>query len=137
MPTTRSVLYALQLTAKPAIMEPVYLVEIQVPKSYAGSIYSCLNHKRGRVISEEENPATSMCVMKGYLPVAESFGFNGFIREQTSGQAFPQLVFDHWEVVPGDPFDPTTKAGQFVRQTRIRKGLSPDIPSLDKFLDKL
>lgn len=75
--------------------------------------------------------------MKGYLPVAESFGFNAFVRSQTSGQAFPQMVFDHWEQVPGDPLDPTTKAGQFVKQTRIRKGLPPDVPSLDKYLDKL
>jgi len=30
IPTTRRVLYASQLTAQPSIMEPVYLVEIQV-----------------------------------------------------------------------------------------------------------
>lgn len=30
IPTTRRVLYACQLTANPTLMEPVYLVEIQV-----------------------------------------------------------------------------------------------------------
>lgn len=30
IPTARRVLYAAQLTAKPRLMEPVYLVEIQV-----------------------------------------------------------------------------------------------------------
>jgi len=32
IPTTRRVLYACMLTAAPRILEPIYLVEIQVPK---------------------------------------------------------------------------------------------------------
>jgi elongation factor 2 len=67
----------------------------------------------------------------------ESFGFCAYIREHTSGQAFPQMVFDHWEVVPGSPFDTNTPAGKIVRDVRKRKGLSETIPSLDTYLDKL
>ena len=37
--------------------------------------------------------------LKAYLPVVESFGFTGTLRAATSGQAFPQCVFDHWEVM--------------------------------------
>lgn len=33
IPTARRVLYASQLTAEPRLMEPIYLVEIQVPTS--------------------------------------------------------------------------------------------------------
>ena len=42
-----------------------------------------------------------MFTVKAYLPVMESFGFNGDLRGQTSGQAFPQSVFDHWETMSG------------------------------------
>ena len=42
-----------------------------------------------------------MFTVKAYLPVAESFGFNGELRSHTAGQAFPQSVFDHWEVMNG------------------------------------
>jgi len=42
-----------------------------------------------------------MFTVKAYLPVMESFGFNGELRAATSGQAFPQSVFDHWEVMNG------------------------------------
>jgi hypothetical protein len=42
-----------------------------------------------------------MFTVKAYLPVMESFGFNGDLRSQTAGQAFPQSVFDHWELMPG------------------------------------
>ena len=37
--------------------------------------------------------------LKAYLPVIESFGFTSTLRAATSGQAFPQAVFDHWEVM--------------------------------------
>jgi elongation factor 2 len=42
-----------------------------------------------------------MFTVKAYLPVAESFGFNGELRSHTAGQAFPQCVFDHWEIMNG------------------------------------
>jgi elongation factor 2 len=42
-----------------------------------------------------------MFTVKAYLPVNESFGFNSDLRSQTAGQAFPQCVFDHWEIMNG------------------------------------
>jgi translation elongation factor EF-G len=43
--------------------------------------------------------------VKAYLPVAESFGFTADLRSATSGQASPQCVFDHLQVIPGDPLE--------------------------------
>ena len=37
--------------------------------------------------------------LKAYLPVIEAFGFTSTLRAATSGQAFPQAVFDHWETM--------------------------------------
>ena len=136
IPCSRKAMFAALLTAQPAIMEPMYLVEIQVPDTHVGTIYSCLSYKRGRIISEERSIG-NLNILKGYLPVMESFGFCAYIREHTSGQAFPQMVFDHWEVVPGSPFDPTTPAGKIVKDVRKRKGLSETIPPLENYLDKL
>src|ERR1700729_160336 len=76
-------------------------VEIQCPENAIGGIYSCLNKRRGQVFSEEQRPGTPMFTVKAYLPVMESFGFNGDLRSQTAGQAFPQSVFDHWETMNG------------------------------------
>ena len=36
-------------------------------------------------------------------------GFTGDLRSSTGGQAFPQCVFDHWAVLPGDPWELTSK----------------------------
>jgi elongation factor 2 len=75
--------------------------------------------------------------MKAYLPVGESFGFTQALRAATSGRAFPQCVFDHWEQMSGSPLEAGSKALEIVETIRKRKGLKPGIPGLDNFVDKL
>jgi len=137
IPTARRVLYACCLTAEPRFLEPVYLVEIQCPEAAVGGIYGVLNRKRGHVFEESNVPGTPMFQVKAYLPVNESFGFTAALRSATGGQAFPQCVFDHWQVMGGDPQDPSTKAHEVMVETRKRKGLKEGIPPLDNFFDKL
>ena len=134
IPTCRRVLYAAQLTAQPRLQEPVFLVEIQVPESAVGGIYGVLNRRRGHVTEETTKPGTPMMNVKAYLPVQESFGFTADLRSHTGGQAFPQCVFDHWQVMQGDPFEAGSKALQLVQGIRKRKGLKIDIPALDNYL---
>lgn len=137
LPAARSVIYACQLLSEPALFEPVYLVEIQCPDRAMGGIYGVLNRRRGHVFFEEQRPGTPMFNIKAYLPVNESFGFTADLRSHTGGQAFPQCVFDHWQLMQGDPLDPTSKTGQIVCTTRKRKGLAEQVPPLDRYLDKL
>lgn len=137
IPTMRRATYASMLLAQPAIQEPVFLCEIQCPENAIGGIYSVLNKKRGQVVSEEQRPGTPLFTIKAYLPVNESFGFSGELRQSTGGQAFPQLVFDHWQAMGGDPTDPTSKPGAIVRAKRERAGLKPDVPGYEEYYDKL
>ncbi|EIW78991.1 eukaryotic translation elongation factor 2 [Coniophora puteana RWD-64-598 SS2] len=137
IPACRRVTYAACLLADPGLQEPVFLVEIQCPENAIGGIYSVLNRRRGQVFSEEQRPGTPMFTVKAYLPVMESFGFNGDLRSQTAGQAFPQSVFDHWEIMNGSPLDKGSKLEGIVKDIRTRKGLKPDIPPLDTYYDKL
>ncbi|KAK2711843.1 translation elongation factor 2 isoform X2 [Artemia franciscana] len=137
IPTARRCLYACQLTACPRLMEPVYLCEIQCPENAVGGIYGVLNRRRGHVIEENQIAGTPMFVVKAYLPVNESFGFTADLRSNTGGQAFPQCVFDHWQILPGDPLEPGSKPATVVFDTRKRKGLKEGVPALDQYLDKL
>jgi len=137
IPTARRALYACQLTAEPRLMEPVYLCEIQCPENAVGGIYGVLNRRRGHVFEEAQTPGTPMFVVKAYLPVNESFGFTADLRSNTGGQAFPQCVFDHWQVMPGDPMEPSTKPFQIVTDTKKRKGLKEAMPDLANYLDKM
>merc|ERR1712119_18102 len=137
IPTARRVLYACALTAEPRLMEPVYLVEIQCPENAVGGIYGVLNRRRGHVFEEAQTPGTPMFHVKAYLPVNESFGFTADLRSNTGGQAFPQCVFDHWQVMQGDPLDGVSKAYQICQDTKKRKGLKEGLPDLGNYLDKL
>ncbi|KAK2612712.1 translation elongation factor 2 [Conoideocrella luteorostrata] len=139
MAPTRRVMFASMLMADPALLEPIYLVEIQVPEQALGGVYSTLSQKRGHVFSEEQRPGTPLFTIKAYLPVLESFGFNGDLRAATSGQAFPQSVFDHWQVLPGgSPLDPTTKVGTIVTELRKKKGMDKhEVPGVENYYDKL
>lgn len=137
IPTARRCMYAAQLTAVPRLMEPIYLVEIQAPENALGGIYSIMNQKRGMVIEEAQRPGTPMYNVKAHLPVIESFGFTGALRAATSGQAFPQCVFDHWEIVTADPLSAGSMAHTIITDIRKRKGVKPDIQPLGEYEDKL
>jgi len=137
IPTARRCFYASVLSASPCLLEPVYQCEIQGPESSLGGIYSTLNKRRGIIFSECQISGTPQYMVKAYLPVNESFNFTSELRAQTGGQAFPQCVFDHWQMFPGNPLDYSTKPGITVKDTRKRKGLSEDVPLIEKFLDKL
>jgi elongation factor 2 len=137
IPTCRRAIYAAEITAQPRLMEPVYLVEIQCPERAVGGIYGVLNRRRGHVIAEEPRAGTPIYNVKAYLPVNESFGFTADLRANTAGQAFPQCVFDHWQMMSTDPFEKGSKSYDIVMHARKRKGLKEVLPDLNDYEDKL
>ncbi|KAG0223240.1 Elongation factor 2 [Mortierella sp. GBA43] len=136
IPACRSAIYASAYVADPGLLEPFYLAEVTCPEQVMSGIYSVLNKRRGRVIGQRNRPGTPLYVIKAHMPVSESFGFMTELRQETSGQAFPQLAFDHWELMPGvSNRDP--KLIEKILSIRRRKGLKDEIPPLDRFMDRL
>ncbi|CAM6121833.1 unnamed protein product [Calypogeia fissa] len=146
IPTSRRVAYSAFLMATPRLMEPVYYVEIQTPADCMSAIYAVLSRRRGHVTADVPKPGTPAYIVKAFLPVIESFGFETDLRYHTQGQAFCMCVFDHWSIVPGDPLDKSVVlrplepapvqhlAREFMVKTRRRKGMSEDV-SINKFFD--
>uniref|UniRef100_A0A9J7WZB3 Elongation factor EFG domain-containing protein n=2 Tax=Cyprinus carpio TaxID=7962 RepID=A0A9J7WZB3_CYPCA len=115
IPTAGRVLYACQLTAEPRLLEPVYLVEIQCPESVVGGIYGILNKKCGLVFEESQVMGTSVFVVKAYLPVSQ------LTFAPTHWPGFPTVcVFDHWQILPGDPTEANSKPAQIVADTKAQ-----------------
>ncbi|KAK6163347.1 hypothetical protein DH2020_000211 [Rehmannia glutinosa] len=147
IPTARRVAYSAFLMASPRLMEPVYYVEIQTPIDCVSAIYTVLSRRRGHVTADVPQPGTPAYIVKAFLPVIESFGFETDLRYHTQGQAFCLSVFDHWAIVPGDPLDKSIVlrplepapiqhlAREFMVKTRRRKGMSEDV-SINKFFDE-
>merc|ERR1719420_1615032 len=138
MPPTRRCVFACELTASPSLQEPIFLVDITAPTDAQGGIYNCMNQRRGIIFHEEQRAGTNLMQMRAHLPVAESFGFTGALRQATSGQAFPQCSFSHWESMQGgDPMTEGTKMNLLCLAIRKRKGKKEEIPPLGEYLDKL
>ena len=136
MPTARRVYYASEITANPRYQEPIYLCNIAAPSDVMSGIYQCFSQRRGVVFSEETVQGTPLLEVKAYLPVSESFGFTAHLRSLTSGQAFPQSSFSHWEIINQDPFDVKSKAYEITMNIRKRKGLKLELPVLNDYIDK-
>lgn len=127
-------------------MEPVHFVEIQAPADCVAAVYAVLQRRRGHVTQDIPKPGSPLYTVKAYIPVIDSCGFETDLRTHTEGQAFCQQIFDHWQIVPGDPLDTnivlkplepssaTHLARDFMVKTRRRKGLSEDV-SINKYFD--
>jgi len=137
MPAARRVFFASELTAGPCLQEPIFLVDITCPVDAQGGVYNCMSQRRGVVVHEEQREGTNLMHMKAHLPVAESFGFTGVLRQATSGQAFPQCAFSHWEPILGDPYSAGSKLNELVLGIRQRKNTKVELPALGEYLDKL
>merc|ERR1711920_1122943 len=94
------------------------------------------NMRRGCVFEENPREGTPLVQSRSYLPVSESFGFVAALRQATSGQAFPQCVFSHWDSMPGDCME-AGKMQELALAVRKRKNIKVEIPALGDYLDKL
>ena len=137
IPTARRVYYASEITAKPRYQEPIYLCNISTPQDVMSGVYQCFSQRRGVVFNEESVQGTPLLEVKAYLPVSESFGFTAHLRSLTSGQAFPQSSFSHWDIINQDPFDVKSKAYEITMAIRKRKGLKQELPILSDYIDKV
>jgi elongation factor 2 len=116
------------LTADPALLEPIYKMVVSVPTQLMGECAMILTRRRGKILTSEQKGALTIIV--GNIPVAETFGMATEMRSKTSGNAFWQCAFSHWEKTP------EKVALGIIKQIRKRKGLPSEIPSPDKFIDE-
>jgi len=137
MPPTKRAMYACQIKSEPCLLEPMFIADITVPSQALAGVYSTLNQRRGIVEGKEDRPGTPLCKIKAFLPVLESFGFTGLLRANTGGQAFPQLIFSHWQEVNGCPYDEGSQAQKIVLDVRKRKGMKIELPKFNDYYDKL
>jgi len=128
MPAVRRAIFGSFLTAKPVLLEPVYKIGISVPIQWMGECSNIITRKRGRILASEQKDGLTM--ITGYIPVAETFGLSAEMRSATSGQAFWQCTFSHWEKTP------EKSAVEVIKQIRGRRGLPSEIPKPDKFIEE-
>jgi len=137
MPPMKRATCAAIMKSAPCLLEPMYVCDITVPQSAISGVYSTLNARRGIVEGKEDRAGTPLSIVKAFLPVLESFGFTSVLRQNTGGQAFPQMVFSHWSLLSGDPWESDSQANTIALSVRKRKGLKSEMPDFNDFHDKL
>jgi elongation factor 2 len=118
-------IFASFLTAKPVLLEPIYATTISVSEEVAGECSRILTTYRGKIKNFEQKGL--LTVIKGFIPVAETFDFSKKLRSATSGRVIWQSLFSHWEKLP------QKYVNQTIADLRKQKGLSEDIPKPNKF----
>jgi elongation factor G len=84
--------------AAPILLEPVMLVEVTTSEEFYGDVIGDLNRRRGTILGMESRGA--MVVVRGYVPLAEMFGYVNDLRSMTSGRANYSMEFAHYDPVP-------------------------------------
>jgi elongation factor 2 len=74
IPVARQSLYGCELLAAPRLQEPIFLVEITCPNDVVGTVYNVIAMRRGNIEEETMMPGAPITIIKGFLPVSESFG---------------------------------------------------------------
>ncbi|MEO6457609.1 MAG: elongation factor G [Chloroflexia bacterium] len=83
---------------KMVILEPIMRIEIVAPEQFMGDVIGDLNSRRGHVEGTESK--SGGVTVRGYVPLANLFGYTTDLRSMTQGRASSSFEFDHYQEVP-------------------------------------
>ena len=85
--------------ANPVLLEPVMKVEITTPEEFMGDVIGDLNSRRGRIYAIEDLMGGTKLV-KGFVPLANMFGYTSDLRSMSKGRAASTMELAQYEEVP-------------------------------------
>jgi elongation factor G len=94
--------------AKPALLEPIMVVEIRVPDRYMGEVNRDLNGRRGRVLGMDTDGGDQ--IITAHVPQAELFSYATELRSLAHGRGSFTARLDHYEDVPSHVADKVIEA---------------------------
>jgi len=115
-PAVRNGIRAAMMTGGPLLFEPVQTLLFEAPEEYMGEISKLISNKRGQLL--EMNQESGRILVKGRMPVAETFGLSNDLRSATGGRGTSSLIDQTFERMPGELQD------KVIKQIRDRKGLT-------------
>ncbi|MDE7427999.1 MAG: elongation factor G, partial [Lachnospiraceae bacterium] len=84
--------------ANPVLLEPIMKVEVTMPEEYMGDVIGDINSRRGRIEGMDDIGGGKM--VRGYVPLAEMFGYSTDLRSKTQGRGNYSMFFEKYEQVP-------------------------------------
>ena len=86
--------------AKPALLEPIFRVEVVAPEDYLGDVIGDLSRRRGRI--EGQEPRGNALSVNALVPLSEMFGYVGDLRSMSQGRATYTMQFEKYDEVPSN-----------------------------------
>ena len=80
------------------LLEPVMNIEIIVPEEFLGDVIADYNSRRGKI--ESIKPRVNVHVVKGFVPLAETFGYATALRSLTQGRGTYIMEPAYYNEVP-------------------------------------
>ncbi|MEE1313428.1 MAG: elongation factor G [Lachnospiraceae bacterium] len=80
------------------LLEPIMKVEVSTPEEYMGDVIGDMNSRRGRIEGMDDIGGGKM--IRGYVPLAEMFGYSTDLRSKSQGRANYSMFFSSYEPVP-------------------------------------
>jgi len=84
--------------AKPVLLEPIMEIEVATPEPFFSDVLADINSRRGQVTMVDQRG--HMRMVRGLVPLAETFGYATDLRSLTQGRATYTMEFDHYQEVP-------------------------------------
>ena len=84
--------------ASPVLLEPIMRVEVTTPEDYMGDVIGDINSRRGRIEGMDDIGGGKM--IRGFVPLAEMFGYATDLRSRTQGRGNYSMFFEKYEPVP-------------------------------------
>ncbi len=84
--------------AGPVLLEPIMRVEVTMPEEYMGDVIGDINSRRGRI--EGMDDVGGGKIVRGFVPLAEMFGYATDLRSKTQGRGNYSMFFEKYEPVP-------------------------------------
>ena len=84
--------------ADPVLLEPIMKVEVTMPEEYMGDVIGDINSRRGRI--EGMDDVGGGKIVRGFVPLAEMFGYATDLRSKTQGRGNYSMFFEKYEPVP-------------------------------------
>ncbi|MEM2856163.1 MAG: elongation factor EF-2 [Candidatus Nitrosocaldaceae archaeon] len=128
MPATRRAIMGSMLSADPVLLEPVLGIEVKCPADMIGAVAGVLSSKRGKLLNMEQKGV--IAIINGEIPASETFDLSETMRGATAGKAMWNTHFKLWQAVP------SSMLMNIISAIRKRKGLNPEPPKAEEFIDK-
>jgi elongation factor G len=86
------------MKAKPTILEPIMLVEVQFPEEFQGTVMGQINQRRGVILSSEKQEGFVQAMAE--VPLNDMFGYSTDLRSATQGKGEYSMEFKRYSEMP-------------------------------------